>query len=458
MKLTSLLALAAMTLSGLVGVRSGAVAAAPEARPNIVFLLCDDLGYGDLGCFGSPVIKTPHLDTLAADGLKLTSFYAASPVCSPSRAGMMTGRNPNRLGIRDWIPQGSGIYLRKEEHTVAELLKSAGYRTAHMGKWHLNSRMNGTEPTPADHGFDSWFSTQNNAAPTHQNPTNFLRDGRRAGPLQGNASTITVDEAIRFIRADPKQPFAAFVWFHAPHEQVATPEEYTKRYPGIEDPTKPIYYGSVSLVDHEVGRLLGVLDELKLRDNTLVVFTSDNGPETLKRYPAGIHSHGSPGPYRGMKLHVTEGGLRVPAIIRWPRGVKAGQVSAEPATGLDLLPTFCEAAGVKPPADRPLDGTSILPLFAGKPVKRTVPLYWQYDVAISTPWTLALREGDWKLLGNAELTRFELYNVKLDPAEAVNLADKEPGRTRELSGKMIRIHREINAPPGGAMQGQGSNG
>ncbi len=427
----------------LTGVRVSVAGERPP-RPNIVFFLCDDLGYGDLGCFGSPIIKTPRLDRLASEGLKLTSCYSPSPVCSPSRAGIMTGRNPNRLGIRDWIPLDSGVYLKTEETTVAEQLRAAGYRTAHVGKWHLNSKFNGREPTPGDHGFDHWFSTQNNAAPNHQDPTNFIRNGKRVGPLKGHATTLTTDEALQFIRARDSKPFAVFVWYHAPHEQVATPEDYIRRYPGQDDPNKAVYYGSVSLVDHEVGRVLDALDELRLRDNTLVWFTSDNGPETLKRYPRGIHSFGSPGPYRGMKLHVTEGGYRVPAIIRWPAKLKPGLVSGEPVSLLDVLPTFSEAAGVKLPEGRTLDGASLMPLFRGKAVQRTVPLYWQYDVAISKPWTLSLRDGPWKLLSTAEMDRFELYNLEQDPSESRNVAGSHPDRVSSLAEKLRRMHRDIN--------------
>jgi len=412
--------------------------------PNIVFFLCDDLGYGDLGCFGSKAIKTPHLDRLAAEGLRLTDYYAASPVCSPSRAGLMTGRNPNRLDIRDWIPANSGIYLKPEEVTVAKLLKSAGYRTGLFGKWHLNSRFNGIEPTPGDHGFDDWLATQNNAAPTHQDPTNFVRNGKRAGPMQGNSSTIVVDEAIRFIREAKDRPFAAFVTFHAPHEQVAVPPEWSARYPNVDDPNRAIYYGSVSLVDHEVGRLTALLDELKLRENTLVTFTSDNGPETLKRYPAGVHSYGSPGPLRGMKLHVTEGGIRVPAIVRWPARIRPGRVSSEPVTGLDVLPTLCELAGVKPPSDRPLDGASFTPVFEGKGIRRSGPLYWQYDMALGEPWQVAVRQGPWKLLGSAKLDRFALYNLEADPGEKQDLSAAHPDRVERLAGEMRRLYHEIN--------------
>lgn len=435
-----LLLLALLVLGSGIAARS----ADRAPRPNILFFLCDDLGYGDLGCYGHPAIKTPNLDRLASEGVRLTDYYAPSPVCSPSRAGLMTGRDPNRLGIRDWIPQGSGIYLKTDEVTIPKLLKRAGYRTALIGKWHLLSKFNGQEPTPGDHGFDYWFATQNNAAPTHQNPTNFVRMGKAVGPLTGNSSTILADEAIRFMRETKDGPFAAFVTFHAPHEQIAVPEEWAARYPGVDDPNRAIYYGSVSLVDHEVGRVLKALEELGLRDNTLVVFTSDNGPETLKRYPAGVHSYGSPGPLRGMKLHVTDGGIRVPAILRWPGHVRPGQVSGEPVTGLDFLPTFCELAGVAAPADRPLDGASVTALFDGQPARRTRPLYWQYDVAISEPWHVAVRDGEWKLLATPKLDRFALYNLARDRAEAADLASSEPERVRKLGTEMRRLYREVN--------------
>ena len=413
-------------------------------RPNIVYILCDDLGYGDLGCFASPVIKTPNLDRLAEGAMKLTHCYAAAPVCSPSRAGIITGRNPNRCGIRDWIPPDKGIYLKRDEMSVARLLKSAGYRTAHVGKWHLNSKMDGSEPTPGDHGFDHWFATQNNASPSHQDPVNFVRDGKPVGKLTGNSSTLIMDEALAFLKDNKDKPFALFVCFHAPHEPVATPEEWTKLYNDIPDPTKRIYYGSVSLVDHEVGRLVKTLDELKRRDDTLIFFTSDNGPETLNRYKGAERSHGSPGPLRGMKLHVTEGGYRIPGILSWPARIKKGAVCEEPVCSLDLLPTLCELAGVKPPTDRPLDGASFTPILDGKPIDRKTPLYWQYDKAISKPWTLSLRKGPWKLLADARMEKFELYDLTADTPEAKDRAADKPDLLKELKAEMRRIHQEIN--------------
>ena len=420
----------ALTLAGLL------IGEAP--RPNIVVLLCDDLGYGDLGCFGHPRIKTPHIDQLAKDGVRFTSFYAGAPVCSPSRAALFTGRNPNRLGIRDWIPEGSGIHMQRSEVTVASLLKGGRYRTGLAGKWHLNSKFDGVEPTPGDFGFDHWLATQNNT--DHMTPRNFVRDREKVGPLAEHASAVVVDEAIGFIEKADADPFAMFVTFHAPHEIVATPDAYTAIYSDEPDSTVRDYYGSVSLVDHEVGRLLKVIDERGLRDKTLVLFTSDNGPEGLKRYPKAIHSHGSTGPLRGQKLSMYEGGLRVPGIVRWPGRAEAGSVCDQPVAFPDLLPTLCEVAGVAAPADRPLDGVSFLPALAGKPIDRVRPLAWQYDKAIGSPWTLAVRQGSWKLLADSDRKRFALYDLANDIGETRDQSGDEPDRVAVMRADLDRAY------------------
>jgi arylsulfatase A len=414
-----------------------------QGQPNFLFFLCDDLGYGDLACFGHRVTRTPRLDGLAREGMKLTSCYAGAPVCSPSRAAFLTGRIPNRSGVRDWIPENSGIYLPRREVTVAEVLKAAGYRTALVGKWHLSSRMDGTEPLPGDQGFDHWFATQNNASPSHENPVNFVREGRAVGPLRGNSSRLIADEGIQFLKEAQAGPFALFIWFHAPHEPVAAPEDFTRAYAAVDDPTKRTYYGSISLMDHEVGRLLDTVDELGLREKTLVLFTSDNGPETLKRYRGAERSHGSPGPLRGMKLHLYEGGYRVPGIVRWSGLIRPGQVSDEPICGTDILPTVCDLIGASLPAGRVIDGASFVPLFSGGPVRRQTPLYWQYDRAIGGPWRIALRVGPWKLLGDAGLNRFALYNLADDVGETRDLAAEQPERVRTLTAQMTRLHRAI---------------
>jgi arylsulfatase A len=433
---------------GLLFLATTTLRAAEPDKTNFIVILCDDLGYGDLGCFGHPKIKTPHLDKLATDGMRLTDCYAGAPVCSPSRAGLLTGRIPNRVGIYDWIPQKSPMHLRASEVTVATLLKQAGYQTCHVGKWHCNGMFNSSEqPQPGDHGYDHWFATQNNAAPTHKNPTNFVRNGKRVGPTEGYSSQVIVDEAMSWLtQCDKSKPFLLMVWLHSPHETIATASSFVEPYlAGAETPEQAEYFGNVSQVDHEVGRLLKSLDDGGLRDNSLVFFSSDNGPETLNRYKGSERSYGSPQPLRGMKLHLYEGGIRVPGIVRWPQRIKPGQTSHEPVVSYDLLPTFCQIAGVTLPADRVLDGSSVLPLLTGEPIQRSKPLYWQYDRAIGGPNRVALRDGDWKLLADATLSKFELYDLKTDRSETRNLAASEPAKLDELAAKMRRLHAEIKA-------------
>ncbi len=248
-------------------------------RPSFVILLCDDLGYGDLACFGHPTIRTPNLDRLASQGMKLTACYAGMPVCSPSRAALMTGRVCQREDIHDWIPANSGIQLKRSAVTVAELLKAAGYATCMAGKWHLNSKFDGVETTPGDHGFDHWLATQNNAGPSHLNATNFVRSGMPVGRTQGHSSEVIVAEVVKWLEGlKPDQPFFAFLPFHAPHEPVAADEKYLQLYPGIEN-DRAAYFATVTQTDEAIGRLLGALDATKRSDNTLVFFSSDNGPD-----------------------------------------------------------------------------------------------------------------------------------------------------------------------------------
>jgi arylsulfatase A len=435
---------ASLALPGCIGGFGTSGSKSPADRPNVVVVLCDDLGYGDLGCYGHAHIQTPNLDRLADEGVRLTDCYAAAPVCSPSRAGILTGRTPYRCGVYDWIPGNSPMHLRRQEVAVAALLKGSGYSTCHVGKWHCNGKFNSSDqPQPDDHGFEHWFSTQNNARPTHLNPVNFVRNGKPVGPLEGYSSELIVREAIDWLdgKWDRSRPFCLFVWFHAPHEPIATGPQFVERYEGMKE---AIYYGNITQMDHEFGRLMKKLDGMGLRENTFVMFTSDNGPETLNRYRGANRSFGSPGRLRGMKLHMYEGGIRVPGIIRWPGKVKAGSLCSEPVNGTDILPTLCDMAGATVPTDRPIDGSSILPIFRGKKIRREVPLYWRYDRALSKPFTVAMRQGHWKIIADNRMTKFELYNLRDDIAERNNLAQREPRRLAAMKKVLGRLHAEIN--------------
>ena len=462
------------------GVVSGGFArAAAVARPNFVVILCDDLGWGDIAANGHPHIRTPHLDRLAADGVRFTSCYSAAPVCSPSRAGLLTGRSPNRAGIYDWIPAASErggqdsarhlVHLRKNEVTLPRLLQQAGYATALAGKWHCNARFNDpAQPQPNDAGFDHWFATQNNAAPSHENPRNFVRNGQPVGAQEGFSCQLVAREAIGWLEGQrtraPAQPFFLYVAFHEPHEPVASPPELVARYRGAaRDDDEAQFFANVENMDRAVGELLAALERLRLADNTVVFFSSDNGPETLRRYPGARRSYGSPGPLRGMKLWTTEAGFRVPGILRWPAQVKRAQVTDEPVSSLDLLPTFCALAGAKPPATLALDGADFQPALHGRAVARGQPLFWVYFNALNEQ-RVALREGPWKLLArlegdlprftnittanvarvrDAKLTGFELYRLTDDVGEARDLGMAEPAKLAELSAKMTARYREL---------------
>ncbi len=338
-------------------------AAVADDRPNIVVILCDDLGYGDLECYGHPHIKTPNLNELAAGGIRFTDFYSAAPVCSPSRVGLLTGRSPNRAGVYDWIPEArrptsdrrEKVHMRESEVTIAGLLKGGGYQTCMAGKWHCNSEFNNAkQPQPGDFGFDHWMATQNNAAPSHKHPTNYIRNGAPVGLIESFSCQIAVDEVLHWLAAtDPDVPFFLFLPFHEPHEPVASPLELVDQYAKVaKTDDQAQYFANVANVDAAVGKLVSGLDRMKRRENTLIIFTSDNGPETLKRYRGANRSYGQPGPLRGMKLHTTEAGFRVAGIMNWQGRIAAGQTVSTPVSSLDFLPTFCRLAKIDPPTRR----------------------------------------------------------------------------------------------------------
>jgi arylsulfatase A len=455
-------------------------------RPNIIFLLADDMGYGDLGCFGSPVVRSPNLDKLATQGTKLTQCYSASPNCSPARAGILTGRSPYRVGMYDFA-RFKPLHIPVEETTVAEKLKSAGYQTMFAGKWHCSGDFeSGTQPYPGDHGFDHWLANESNFG---KDPDSFLRNGEPVGKIEGWMSELVVNEAINWIDdRDESEPFFACLWFSEPHTPVHAADEFRSLYPAetmaphlemlaksggpqvvrrqnLKDPD--LYFGCISMLDHHIGRLLNYLDEQDLSENTLVVFTSDNGPEHRT-----VTAFGSSGHLRGAKGHIHDGGMHVPGIVRWPGKIPVGSTIEEPVNGTDWLPTFCAAAGISPSSEKPLDGADVLPaLISGKTVDRKNPILWWLWHARGGK-EVAMRDGDYKLLASmdpqsdpesisdakqpedwsimqfikqAKLARFEMFNLSNDPSETTDLAQLEPIRFNQLKSRMIRLYEEIQA-------------
>ncbi len=456
----------------------------PGTRPNIIFLLADDMGYGDLGCFGSPVVQSPHLDKLASQGTKLTQCYSASPNCSPARAGILTGRSPYRVGMYDFA-RFKPLHIPEDETTVAEKLRSAGYQTMFAGKWHCSGDFeSGNQPYPGDHGFNHWLAHKGNFG---KDPDDFLRNGKPAGNIEGWMSELVVDEAMNWIDdRNVDEPFFACLWFSEPHTPVLAADEFRSLYPtetvephlrtlatsggpqvirrqNLQNPD--LYFGCISMLDHHIGRLLDYLDEKGLSENTLVVFTSDNGPEHRTST-----AFGSSGPLRGAKGHIHDGGIHVPGIVRWPGIISAGTTSKEPINGTDWFPTFCAAADITPHTDRPLDGANTLPaLVEGKPIEREKPMLWWLWHARGGK-EVAMRDGDYKLLASmdpqlepgsiadakqpdgwsiiqfikeAKLTRFEMFNLSNDPSETTDLAQLEPIRFSQLKSRMTELYEEI---------------
>lgn len=366
------------------------------ARPNIVLCMADDQGWGDVAYNGHAVLKTPNLDALAAEGLRFDRFYAAAPVCSPTRGSVMTGRHPNRFGCFSW-----GHSLRPQEQTIAETLQAAGYATGHFGKWHLGSVQKGSPVNPGASGFDVWLSAPN----FYDNDPVMSREGV-AVPIKGESSMVAVDAALEFIRRQAKgpRPFLAVVWFGSPHSPHEAADEDRRLY-ADQDRKLQDFYGEISGLDRAVGKLRNGLKELGLRENTILWYCSDNG---------GLPNLGSTGG-RGKKADIYEGGLRVPAIIEWPARIPRPRVTAIPANTVDIYPTLLEIAGVKRVDERPLDGVSLVPLIEDKMTSRPRPLgFWQHPTGgvrtPSKPWMdellAAQRQGreiddDARILRNA---------------------------------------------------------
>jgi N-acetylgalactosamine-6-sulfatase len=447
---------------GLLSNLAPAAALPTAARPNIIFVLADDLGWGDLGCYGHPHIKTPNLDRLAAQGTLFTQFYVNGSVCSPSRCAFFTGQYPARHRIHGHYAtpeqntaRGMSQFLEPKVPNVPTLLKAAGYATAHIGKWHLGSNSGG--PEPAAYGFDFVGSTEAGGA-----------NGPAQDPYyRAKSSARFVDEAIGFIREHRNGPFYLQLWTLVPHATLNPTPEQMKPYARFRagGPNFPhasaaeIFYASVTDLDTQLGRLFAALDEMKLAENTLILFSSDNGPEDIHVGNAGHSGIGSAGPFRGRKRSLYEGGIRVPGIIRWPGHVPAGRIDdTSVVAGVDWLPTVCRLAGVPVPAGHTLDGEEQSDVFTGAPRARRTPLMWEWRFRImGEPFhhspQLAIREGDWKLLLNPDRSRIELYEIKKDLTQLNNVAEHHPDVVARLSERVLAWQKTL--PPGPTDPGAG---
>jgi arylsulfatase A-like enzyme len=359
--------------------RGLALAGEAAARPNIILCMADDQGWGDVGYNKHPVLNTPNLDAMADAGLRFDHFYAAAPVCSPTRGSVMTGRHPNRFGCFKW-----GHTLRPQEITIAEALKRVGYVTGHFGKWHVGPVEKGSPVNPGASGFGEWLSAPN----FFDNDPILSREGI-AIQTKGESSIVTADAAIAFVRKHvrSRQPFLAVVWFGSPHSpHVAIKEDYAPY--AAHGEKKANFYGEIAGIDRAVGKLRTELRDLGIHENTIFWYCSDNG---------GLPGLGATGG-RKHKGSIYEGGLRVPAIIEWPARIPKSRVTKVPANTVDIYPTLVELASARPEVQPPLDGVSLVPLIDGKMTARPTPMgFWDYPIkGIRTPskqWMSELLEA-----------------------------------------------------------------
>ena len=439
----------ALTWAALLLALAGGALAAPAARPNIIVILTDDQGSVDAGCYGAKDLATPAIDALAVCGVRFTQFYAAAPVCSPSRAGLLTGRYPLRCGVPTncGCQAGQPGALPAGEVTMAEMFKAAGYATAHVGKWHLGYT---PETRPNAQGFDHSFGHMGgcidnwshffywggpNIHDLHRNGTEVFANGRFFGGLM-------VEEAAKFMAANKERPFFLYFAINEPHYPYQPDVKWLERFKSLPYP-RNLYAAFLATMDERIGELLRRVDALELRERTIVVFQSDNGHSTEERAHFG---GGSAGPYRGAKFSLFEGGIRLPAILSWPGHLPEGAVRGQLAHGCDWLPTLAELAGVKL-LQPDIDGQSLVPVLksADAPSPHNV-LHWQVGLGKDPTW--AVREGDWKLIGNVldtgvvvpgpggdkKTPRFPLFlaNLAEDVGEKSNLAAARPDVVERL--------------------------
>ncbi len=432
-------------------------AAFSAEKPNVVLILIDDLGQRDLGCYGSTFYKTPHIDAMARQGLRFTDFYDACPVCSPTRASILTGRYPQRMDITDWIPgrpdrpdqRLSRPAIRNElpleEITIAKMLKSHGYATALIGKWHLGGK--GFEPDK--HGFDLNIAGDETGTARSYFAPFANKQGKMPGLDQAMDGEYLTDrltaEAEKFIEANKDRPFFLYMPHYAVHTPMKAKKEIIDKYPNKPvhgRQSNPLYAAMIESMDESVGRVLKKLDDLKLSDDTLVIFTSDNGGlATLEglQYAPTFN-----GPLREGKGYLYEGGIRVPLIVKWSKGVKPGTVTDQMACSIDFAPTILELCGLK--AETKLDGVSLLPAFSGEQLPSRA-LFWHYPHYANQGGRPggAVRRGDYKLIEFYEDGRRELFEVKKDLSESRNLIAEKPELAKQLAAELDAWRKDVGA-------------
>lgn len=432
------------TIFALLGCLAMAVmAGAAESRPHIIFVMADDMGWGQTGYRGHPRLKTPHLDAMAANGLRFERFYAGGPVCSPTRASVLTGRTHDRTGVLS-----HGYALRRQERTIAQALRAAGYVTGHFGKWHLSGYRGPGAPVlrddprgPGAFGFDTWTSMTNffDRDPLMSRQGEFVE-------LNGDSSEIAVDEAVAFLERHRggKQPVFAVIWYGSPHSPFRALEADRALFSDLDDASAD-HYGELVAMDRSIGTLRAKLREFGMAENTMLVFCSDNGGLP------GIEP-GTVGGLRGHKGSVFEGGLRVPGIIEWPAAIRP-RVTSHPACVTDLFPTVADIVGLPDDALlRPVDGVSLKPLFAGETGPRTAPLGFRYAKKA------ALIDNGHKIL-TEDLGKgvFHVYDLETDPNETTDLSASQPELTARLREALLAFDASVSASfagrdyPGGAL-------
>jgi arylsulfatase A-like enzyme len=450
-RLSSVLKLVA-TIACLLFVFSSHELFAAAQKPNIVFLLTDDMGYGDVGCYGGKFVPTPNIDRLAQEGTKFTKFYVASPICSPSRTGFLTGMYPARWKIHSFLQARAGNravgqvdFLDPHAPSIARTLKAAGYATAHIGKWHMGGGRDVTNAPPfSAYGFDEHVSTYESPEPDPNiTATNWIWSAQD-NVKRWDRSAYFVDKSLDFLRRHKDQPCYVNLWPDDVHTPWVPEAAAAQRKNGAHE-TEAEFKRVLAEYDRQVGRFMAGLKELGLAENTIVIFTSDNGPmpDFKHERTAGL---------RGRKGSLYEGGTRMPLIVRWPGHAPAGRVDEKTVlTAVDFFPMFCKLGGTVLPPKENFDGEDLSRAFSGESLVRTLPILWEFgsnNTEFPSPKgdhspNVAIRDGKWKLLVNNDGTGAELYDLDADRNETQNIADKNPQLANRLTEQAVNWRKSL---------------